>query len=50
MEGGVGGEGSTVIVEVGEKMVAVVALWAGLGTVRLDIYIELSGSSKADWQ
>ena len=41
VEGGVGGEGSTAVVEVGEKCLAVVALWAGLGRIRLDIELSV---------
>ena len=40
VEGGVGGEGSTAVVQVGEKCVAVVALWAELG--RCGLHIEHS--------
>ena len=41
VEGGVGGEGSTVVVEVGEEGVALVALLAGLGGSGLDVELSV---------
>ena len=37
VEGGVGGEGSTAVDEVGEEGAVLVALWTGLGGCGLDV-------------
>ena len=41
VEGGVGGEGSTAVVDVGEEGVAWVALWTGLGGCGLDVELSV---------